>query len=124
MANRNSKVINMDDKQRQQQVDEKYLQGKPTRLEVANYVNALLEQEYMPAIQNEIINNVNSMKLGIMILQGILVNKGICTGEEIEQLTNEFIENYKKELEEHQKKADEESQNESTPEEQDTPTEE
>ena len=29
--------------------------------------------------------------MGFMVIQALLIEKGICTGEEIEQMTQEFI---------------------------------
>ena len=49
-----------------------------------NYVNALLEDKYMPMIQGQ-------TSLGFMVIQAILIEKGICTGEEIEEITKKFV---------------------------------
>lgn len=75
----------------QERQNEEYLKGKPTRAEVANYCNALLEEKYMPEIMNHISRTQQAMQLGFMTLQAILIKKGICTGEEIEEITQEFI---------------------------------
>ena len=39
-----NKLAKLTPEQKQQQENERYMQGKPTRMEVANYVNALLEE--------------------------------------------------------------------------------
>lgn len=80
-----NKLAKLTSEQKQQQENERYMQGKPTRMEVANYVNALLEEKYMPQLQGQ-------TSLGFMVIQAILIEKGICTGEEIEQMTKKFIE--------------------------------
>lgn len=105
MANKNSKIISMTDEDRQKAEDERFMQGKATRAEVANYVNSLLEQHYMPMIERMINDNISAAKLGIMIVQALLVDKGICTGDEIEQFTKSFIEQRKAEVEQAMKEA-------------------
>lgn len=90
--------------------DVKYLNGTPTRMEVANYVNSLLEEEYMPKLARAINANASSAKLGIMIMQAILIEKGICTGDEIEKLTTEFMERFTEEQKNKAKEADEKAQ--------------
>ena len=69
--------------------DERYLNGHPTRMEVANYVNALLEEHYMPHIQGLI-------QMSSMVLQAILIKKGVCTGKELKEITEEFVEEQKR----------------------------
>lgn len=71
-------------KKSKQKADEQYLSGHPTRLEVANYVNALLEERYLPHVQGLI-------QMSSMVLQAILIKKGICTGEELRSITEEFV---------------------------------
>ena len=70
-----NKLVKLTPEQKKQQDDERYMQGRPTRMEVANYVNALLEEKYMPQLQGQI-------SLGFMVIQAILIEKGICTGEQ------------------------------------------
>lgn len=84
-------------KQREQ--DEGFMKGRPNRMEVANYVNALLTEKYMPEITNMIGQVQQSTQLGFMTLQAILIKKGICTGDEIKQFTEEFLKAQKEELE-------------------------
>ena len=79
-----NKLVKLTPEQKKQQDDERYMQGRPTRMEVANYVNALLEQKYIPQLQEQ-------TSMGFMVIQALLIEKGICTGEEIEQMTKEFI---------------------------------
>ena len=67
--------------------DKEYLQGTPTRMEVANYVNTLIEQHWFPRL-------VHQTQLGMMVLQGILLKKNVCTPEEIKEITEEFIKEY------------------------------
>lgn len=69
--------------------DERYMNGTPTRLEVANYVNALIEEHYMPHIQGLI-------QMSSMVLQGILIKKNVCTGDELKEITEEFVEEQKR----------------------------
>lgn len=85
-----NKLAKLTPEQKKQQDDKRYMQGRPTRLEVANYVNALMEEKYMPQLQGQ-------TSLGFMVIQAILIEKGICTGEEIEEFTKQFIEQRQKE---------------------------
>lgn len=64
--------------------NEKWLKERPTRLEVGNYVNALMERHYMPVITNYI-------QMSSMVLQAILIEKGVCTGDEIKNITEKFV---------------------------------
>lgn len=94
-----NKLVKPTEEEKKRQEDEAYLKGRPNRAEVANYVNALLEEKYMPEIMNHFSQTYQSMQLGFMTLQAILVQKEICTGEEIEKLTQEFIKCQQAELE-------------------------
>lgn len=71
--------------------DEKFMNGFPTRMEVANYLNALLEEKYMPAIQNMV-------QMSAMVLQAMMIKKGICTGDELEELSKEFLKEHEKRM--------------------------
>ena len=90
-----NKLAKLTPEEKQKQDDEQYMRGRPNRMEVANYVNALLEQKYIPQLQEQ-------TSMGFMVIQALLIEKGICTGEEIEQMTKEFIK---------QKQAQEKSKN-------------
>lgn len=68
--------------------DEAYLRGTPSRAEVANYVTSIIEHHYAPTLQA-------GFQLGIMVMQAILIKKGICTGEEIQEFTKSFVEEQK-----------------------------
>lgn len=107
MSNRN-KPVKLTPEQKQKQDDERFLQGRPNRAEVMNYVNALLEDKYMPEIMKHIQQTQQSMQLGFMAIQAILIQKGICTGEEIQEVTQEFIKKHQEELEKKIKKTTEE----------------
>lgn len=78
--------------------DEEFLNGTPTRHEVANYVNALFEEKYMPAIMKHFSQLECSVKLSITALQKILIQKGICTDTEIGETLNALVEEYKSEF--------------------------
>lgn len=95
------------DEQKKREETEQFMKGRPNRAEVANYVNSLLEEKYMPEIQRLIGTVQNSTQLGFMTLQAILINKGICTGDEIQQVTKEFIQAQKAEMEKMKKKLQE-----------------
>ena len=71
--------------------DEAFLKGKPNRMEVCNYINGLLEDKYMPRIQGAVEQVQNSAFLGLMAIQALLIKKGICTGEEIQEAIQELI---------------------------------
>lgn len=78
------KLVRLSEEEKQKQENEDFLKGRPNRMEVMNYVNALLTDKYMP----EIYSNI---QIGIMMIQAILIEKGIVTGEEIEKITQEFL---------------------------------
>ena len=86
-----NKLTDLSEEKKKHQEDEAYFKGRPTRMEVANYVNGLMEKEYIPSL----VNSLNGLNLGLMVLQAILIEKGICTGEEIEDITKEFVERAK-----------------------------
>lgn len=77
---------------------EAYMKGRPSRVEVANYVNSILEEKYMPEILNQIETSQRAMQLGLMVLQSILINKNIAKPEEIEKITTEYVEKFKRDL--------------------------
>lgn len=64
--------------------NQKWLSEHPTRMEVASYVNALWERHYLPTITNYI-------QMSSMVLQAILLEKGVCTGDEIKSITEKFV---------------------------------
>ena len=104
------KILTLEEKQkkleqRQAEENENYMKGRPSRVEVANYVNSILEQKFVPAIMAEINNYQKSVQLGFMALQAILINKGVCTGEEIEEVTKQFIKQHEDALKEQVKTA-------------------
>lgn len=99
-----NKLVKKTPEQIQQEENERYMAGKPSRLEVANYVNAMLEKNYMPLIAAL----TNQVKLSTMVLQGVLIDKGVCTGEEIKEITEEF---QKRQQEEIQKQLEEQKDN-------------
>lgn len=99
-----NKLVKKTPEQIQQEENERYMAGKPSRLEVANYVNAMLEKNYMPLIASL----TNQVKLSTMVLQGVLIDKGVCTGEEIKEITEEF---QKRQQEEIQKQLEEQKDN-------------
>lgn len=87
------KLVELSKEDKAAREDEDFMMKRPNRMEVANYVNSLLDQKYMPHIDGKL----TSVKLGLMIIQSILIDKGICTGEEIESITKDFLERYKSE---------------------------
>ena len=94
-----SKLAKLTPEEKQKQDDEQYMRGRPNRMEVANYVNALLEQKYIPQLQEQ-------TSMGFMVIQALLIEKGICTGEEIEQMTKEFIKQKQAKAQQAQKKSE------------------
>ena len=64
--------------------DKKWLNERPTRLEVINYVNSLWEHNHFPVVTSYI-------QMSSMILQAILIDKGVCTGDEIKDITEKFV---------------------------------
>lgn len=84
--------------QKQRAQDEQYMQGRPTRLEVCNYVNSLLEEKYTPVIQSMISQTAQSAQISIMVMQSILIQKGLTTGDELKDLTEAFMKRYSEEL--------------------------
>ena len=71
--------------------DQKYLYGTPTRAEVANYVNALLEEKYIPELKKLIMAVNAHSALSHQVVLALLLKKGICTEDEIKEITEEFI---------------------------------
>ena len=79
--------------------DDRYMKEKPSRYEVASYVNSLLEKHYMPVITNYI-------QMSSMVIQAILLEKGICTGDEIKKMTEQFVAENQKRMEEQKDEQD------------------
>lgn len=86
-----NKLVKLTPEQKKQQEDEQYMRGKPTRMEVSNFVNSVMEEHYIPLLTNQ-------MRLSAMVLQAILIDKDICTGEEIEEITKEFVKKQEEEM--------------------------
>lgn len=105
-----NKLKKMTEEERKKMEDEAYLRGRPNREEVANYVNSLMENHYMPSIMGHFSNTQQAMQLGFMVIQAILIQKGICTKEEISEMTQEFINIQKKEQEKEDKENKEDTQ--------------
>lgn len=82
--------VNPEEAQKKKEAEE-FLKGIPTRAEVANYVNSLLEEIFMPEVEKNVKKILPSIQLGFMIIQSILLKKGICTGEELKEITEEFL---------------------------------
>lgn len=97
-----AKIVDMDNggEPRDATDEEKeYLSQNPNRLEVANYVNSLLEHQYVPMIMSHI-------QLSSMVLQAILIEKKVCTGEEIEAISKQFVEEQMKRAKEEMEKVE------------------
>ena len=58
----------------------------------------------MPEVEKNVKKILPSIQLGFMIIQSILLKKGICTGEELKEITEEFL---KTSMEEVKKKPEE-----------------
>lgn len=63
--------------------DEEYMKGTPNRAEVANYVASVMENFYVPMISNQV-------QLSMMVLQAVLLEKEVCTGDDIKRITQSF----------------------------------
>ena len=92
--------------------DEEYLNGIPSRMEVANFVNALLEEKYLPHLLNQDEKVEATCRFAIMAIQAILIQKGICTAEEFQEASESII----KAAQEERKRAEEDSQESKEPE--------
>lgn len=79
--------------------DIEYMYGTPSRLEVANYVNELLEEHYIPLIQNI----SNGIRLSVMVLQSILLTKGVISQDELQAVTDEFVKLAKEDIDKNTK---------------------
>ena len=88
-----NKLVKLSEEEKQQQENDAFLKGRCTRLEVMNYVNALLDEKILPEIYSRI-------QLSVMTLQAILIKKGVVTGDEIEEITQEFVSRHNKEQKE------------------------
>ena len=64
--------------------DKKWLEEHPNRGEVIAYVTNLWEHQQLPAVTSLI-------QMSSMVLQAILIDKGVCTGDEIKDITEKFI---------------------------------
>lgn len=102
-----NKLVKKTPEQLQKEENERYMAGKPSRLEVANYVNAMLEKNYLPLIATL----ENHLKLSTMVLQGVLIDKGVCTGEEIKEITEEFQKRQQEEIQKQMKQSEEQKDN-------------
>ena len=71
--------------------DQKYLNSAPTRIEVANYVNALNEEKVIPEIKKLIMAVNAHASLSNQVVLGLLIKKGICTEEEVKQMTEDLV---------------------------------
>lgn len=67
--------------------NEDYMKGQPTRAEVAQYVSSAMENFYIPLLSEQV-------QLSAMIIQAILIEKNVCTGEEIKRITKEFTQEH------------------------------
>ena len=70
------------------QSDGEYMLQTPTRGEVAGYIQSIMDGYYMPLIASQI-------QLSSVILQGILLEKGLCTSEEMKEIAANFIQEHK-----------------------------
>lgn len=64
---------------------EAFFNQQPTRAEVANYVNALIEHHVMP----DVIERINRQTVVVNTILAVLVTKGIVTPEELQKVTAE-----------------------------------
>lgn len=71
--------------------DQQYLNGTPTRMEVANYVNALIEEKVIPELKKLIMTVNAHASLSNQVVLGLLIKKGICTEEEVKQMTEDLV---------------------------------
>ena len=65
-----------------------FMGGTPSREEIAKYVQSIMENFYIPIISSQI-------QLSSMIMQAILLEKKVCTNEEIKTIAAEFIREHK-----------------------------
>ena len=70
--------------------EREYFNQTPTRMEVANYVNALLDSKYMPALYQYIEGVKRGAQMATMVMNTILVRKGIVTLEEMDAIKDEL----------------------------------
>lgn len=71
--------------------DQKYLNSAPTRIEVANYVTAINEEKVIPEIKKLIMAVNAHASLSNQVVLGLLIKKGICTEEEVKQMTEDLV---------------------------------
>lgn len=71
--------------------DQKYLNSAPTRIEVANYVTAINEERVIPEIKKLIMAVNAHASLSNQVVLGLLIKKGICTEEEVKQMTEDLV---------------------------------
>ena len=85
------KVVQLTDEQQKLRENDEFLKGRPNRMEVANYVNSLCESVYLPKIEQQFDISHQSMQIGLMVVQSILIKNNLCTEDEIKSITEEFI---------------------------------
>lgn len=71
--------------------DQKYLNSAPTRVEVANYVTAIHEEKVIPEIKRLIMCVNAHASLSNKVVLALLIKKGICTEEEVKQMTEDLV---------------------------------
>lgn len=85
------KLVQLTEEQQKLRDNEDFLKGRPNRMEVANYVNSLWESVYSPKIEQQFDISHQSMQIGLMVVQSILIKNNLCTEDEIKSITEEFI---------------------------------
>lgn len=67
--------------------EDSFLLETPNRKEVASYVNNLVDARCL-----KLIDEVSyGATIGLMVIQSVLIQKGITTKEELQELTEQFL---------------------------------
>lgn len=71
--------------------DREFMGKNPTRMEVANFVDGVLQDRFLPLV-------MGTIQMGLEVVRKVLITKGVVTAEEWTVYEHEVMEDYKKRL--------------------------
>lgn len=95
------------DKNNEKEV-EKFLNQKPSRKEVGDFLSNIIEQQVVPRLIDEIQKASNMNRIAVLALQALLVKKSIITTNELQGVITDILEEIKKEVDESKAKLEKE----------------
>ena len=87
---------------------EKFLNQKPTRKEVGDFLSNIIDQQVVPRLIDEIQKASNMNRIAVLALQALLVQKSVITTDELQGVISNILEEIKKEVEENKEKLEKE----------------